>query len=148
MKQQIPTPLFRKILFSVIIGVGCLLVSTVYCMSGNDSILLYMGIAVFCFSLWKAWSVYRISVKQQFELLEGICTTISCKPIGKLQIVKITNADGVESTLRLLKNCRLKVGEKYRFYFSETNSALTGNNYLDTVLTTGSFLGYEALNEE
>lgn len=146
MKHQMPTPLFRKALFTAIIGIGCLLVSTVYCIGTKDFVLLYLGVIVFCACLWKSWSVYRISVKERFELFEGTCMTITRKPVGKLQTIKIANDEGVESMLRISKNCRLKIGGKYRFYFSEANNQLTGNEYLDTALSTNSFLAYEAMD--
>ncbi len=149
MKQQIPSPLYRKILFTGLIGAGCMLFGIVYYFSAKDRILLLLSLLVLCCCAWKAWSIYRIAKQNKYELVEGTCVGVTQKIIGKFQTVKMMDEAGVESTLRLSKNCKLKIGDKYRLYFSQREHVRTGYNYFDTALMTDSFLGYEhVLNDD
>ena len=78
-------------------------------------------------------------------MIEGTCVGINSGLVGKLKTVRIMDDIGSETTLRIAKNCSLKIGEQYRFYFDNRNQFRTGSGFIDRALATGSFLGYEAL---
>ena len=148
MNKKIPLPLYRKILFTGLIGAGCMLFGVMYYFRAKDHILLYLSLLVFCCCAWKAWSIYRIAKQHKYEQVEGTCVGVTQKIIGKFQIIKMMDEAGVESTLRLSKNCKMKIGDKYRLYFSQREQIHTGCNYFDTALMTDSFLGYERVMSE
>ena len=54
----------------------------------------------------------------------------------------------IETTLKLAKNCKFNIGDRYRLYFDKRNQYKTGSGFLDTALSTGNFLGYELLPEK
>jgi hypothetical protein len=61
--------------------------------------------------------------------------------------VKIVDADGLETTLRLDKQAKLKIGTSYRFYFAARNTALPLGTYLSDRLDSARLLGFEAVGE-
>lgn len=81
-------------------------------------------------------------------MVEGTCIGITQKPFEKTQLVRLMDSEGIESTLRLHKGCKMKIGDQYRFYFSQRNLPWTGNRYLDTALMSGGFLGYEHIADK
>jgi hypothetical protein len=62
--------------------------------------------------------------------------------------IKIKDNDGNETTLLLNKQSKIKIGERYRFYFKKTTRVTLGSDYLDTALSSDCFLGYEAVVEQ
>jgi len=54
---------------------------------------------------------------------------------------------GIESTLKLGKQTKIKLGFRYRFFFSRNGRIPLGNEYFETVLSSDCFLGLEELGE-
>lgn len=148
MTRSIPAPLFRKMLFTGLIGAGCMLFGIVYYFLRQDRILLILSLLVLLGSLGQVLSFYRIAKNKKYDLVEGTCVGVTQKIIGRFQTVRMMDDDGVETTLRLSKNCILKIGAKYRFYFMQREETDTGNQYFNTALATDSFLGCEYIKEE
>lgn len=144
MFKDFPAPLFRKTVITALIGAGCMLFGVIYYFSMKDRILLILSAIVFGACLFKAFSLYRMVSKKKYAIVEGTCTGIIPKLLGKYYKVEITDDDGNGTTLQLMKNCRIKVGTKYKFYFTDRERPSTGSEYFDTALATNSFLGYEA----
>ena len=56
--------------------------------------------------------------------------------------------DGKETTLQIPKGSKIKIGERYRFYFQKRDDSInTEIKFLDTKLAAESLLGYEQLKE-
>ncbi len=68
------------------------------------------------------------------------------KMLGKYRKVKIMDDEANESTLLLDKQSKIKIGDRYRFYFKKTTRVTLGNEYFDTALASDCFLGYEAVD--
>lgn len=83
----------------------------------------------------------------KYEVVEGVCSGVSTKIVGKFKTVRITDDAGAETSIRLAKNHKLLIGERYRLYFDKKNEYRTGSGFLDTALATNGFLGYEAIPE-
>ena len=148
MNHAIPPILFKKIWLTGLIGAGCMLFGTVYFFKTGDRILLVLSLLVFLCCIGKAISILRLAKKQRYEMVEGTCIGITQKPFEKTQIVRLMDNEGIESTLRLPKGCKIKIGGQYRFYFSQQNSSWTGSRYLDMALMADGFLGYEHIADE
>lgn len=61
--------------------------------------------------------------------------------------IKIMDDKGNESSMLLGKQSKVKIGYRYRFYFKETQHISLGSEYLDSAMSSDSFLGYEELGE-
>lgn len=145
--KDFPRVLLRKILLTLLTGGGCFLFGVAYYLYAADRIFLILSCMVLLISLYKSFHIYGIVSKKRYETVEGICVGITSKLIGKCNKIKIMDNDGIESMLHLSKGCKLKIGHKYTFYFTQGGQINIGSEYLNTVLATDSFLGYDDLGE-
>ena len=138
-----PAPLKRKMLLTALVGIGCLLVGVAFTIFAKDTIMLILSGAVCAFSIFKAFTMYRVASKKDYEVVEGTCSAIVPKLFPKFRKIKITDDEGNETTLLLSKQSKVSIGEKYRFYFKKTTRVTLGNEYFDSALSSDCFLGYE-----
>ncbi len=142
-----PSPLKRKMLLTALVGIGCLLVGVAFTIFAKDTMMLFLSIAVCTFSLYKAFTVFRVASKKDYEIVEGTCSAIVPKLLPKFRKIKITDDEGNETTLLLNKQSKVSIGERYRFYFKKTTSVTLGNEYFDSALSSDCFLGYEPITD-
>ncbi len=145
--EHIPEVLFRKVLFTALIGAGFLFVGIIYYIYMKDRIFLLLSGFVFSFSLFRSIGLYETAVRHKYETVEGTCVGISTKPFQKYTRIRILNQDGVETTLRIGKQSKIKIGFQYCFYFKQNERLSLGSDYLDTILVTDYLLSYEELGE-
>ena len=145
--KQIPAPIYRKMLTTALIGGGCFLFGLIYYIAVKDYVLLLLSAVLLVNCGWKVFSIYRIAVKGTYEVVEGTCVGINTHVVGKFKTIKMMDDAGTETTLRLAKNCKLRIGDRYRLYFDNRNQFQTGSGFFDKVLATGDFLGYEPAPE-
>ena len=109
--------------------------------------MLFLSLIIYMFSIGKAVDYYRVIAGKDYEIVEGTCVSITPKPLRKYRKIKIMDDNGVESSLLLNKQSKVKIGYRYRFYFKETQHISLGSEYLDSALSSDCFLGYEELGE-
>lgn len=142
-----PAPLKRKILLTALVGIGCLLIGAAFTIFAKDTMMLFLSIAVCTFSFYKAFAMFRVASKKDYEIVEGTCSAIVPKLLPKFRKIKITDDEGNETTLLLSKQSKVTIGERYRFYFKKTTRVTLGNEYFDSAMTSDCFLGYEAVSK-
>ena len=142
-----PSPLKRKMILTALVGIGCLLVGIAFTAIAKDTMMLLLSVAVCAFSFYKAFAMFRIASKKDYEIVEGTCTAIVPKLLNKFRKIKITDDEGNETTLLLAKQSKITIGERYKFYFKKTTRVTLGNEYFDSALSSDCFLGYELTNE-
>ena len=142
-----PSPLKRKMILTALVGIGCLLVGIAFTIIAKDTMMLLLSIAVCAFSFYKAFAMFRIASKKDYEIVEGTCTAIVPKLLNKFRKIKITDDEGNETTLLLAKQSKITIGERYKFYFKKTTRVTLGNEYFDSALSSDCFLGYELTKE-
>ena len=142
-----PSPLKRKMILTALVGIGCLLVGIAFTAIAKDTMMLLLSIAVCAFSFYKAFAMFRIASKKDYEIVEGTCTAIVPKLLNKFRKIKITDDEGNETTLLLAKQSKITIGERYKFYFKKTTRVTLGNEYFDSALSSDCFLGYELTKE-
>ena len=145
--KDFPKALLHKVLFTVLIGIGCMIVGCIYFIFSRDTITLALSAAVFIFSIARSAGLYQTISKQKYEIVEGACIGVSSKPFRKHFTVKIMDDAGIESSLRFGKQTKVKIGLRYRFYFKQGQRMSVGNAYFDTALASDNFLGLEELGE-
>lgn len=145
--KNIPGVLLQKALFTVLLGLGFLLVGVAYYIYEKDRIFLVLSVLMFVFSLMRSAGLYRTAAGEKYEIIEGTCVGISVKPFWKQTRVRLWGQNGVETTLCIGKQSKVKIGFRYRFYFKQNGQLTLGSEYLDTVLSTDHFLGFEELGE-
>jgi hypothetical protein len=145
--KKIPGVLLQKSLFTVLLGLGFLLVGGAYYIYAKDRIFLVLSILMFVFSLMRSAGLYRTSVGEKYEIIEGTCVGIAVKSFRKQTRVRLLDQNGIETTLCIEKQAKVKIGFRYRFYFKQNGQLTFGSEYLDTVLSTDHFLGFEVLGE-
>ena len=142
-----PKVLFQRVVLTFLLGIGCFIVGVAYFIYSQDRITLILSLLLLAFSVIKGISVYRLVTAQKYEVVEGTCVAISSKPFTKQISVKIIDNTGNELALRLGKQTKIKIGFRYRFFFSKTERMSLGSDYLDSALSTQNFLGSEELGE-
>lgn len=145
--REAPAPLRRKLYLTVIIAAVCLLVGLAMFLFLKDKMMLFLSLVICTFSAIKVIEYYRIIGGKEYEIVEGTCVSITPKPLRKYRKIKIMDDNGIESSLLLNKQSKVKIGYRYRFYFKETQHISLGSEYLDSALSSDCFLGYEELGE-
>lgn len=143
----IPAPLKRKTILMAIVGIGCLLVGIAFTLFAKDTMMLILSGAVCTFSLFKAFTMYRVGAKKDYEVVKGTCSAIVPKLLRKFRKIKIMDDEGNETTLLIDKQSKVTIGERYRFYFKKTTRVTLGNEYFDSALSSDCFLGYEIISK-
>ena len=142
-----PAPLRRKLFLTVLLGFLCLLVGAAMFLFSKDRIMLLLSAAVFAINLFRAWSLYELIRRKSYEVVEGTCVAVVSKPMHKYRKIRIMDDEGIESSLLLGKQSKVKIGFRYRFYFKKTQRFTVGSEYFDSALSSDCFLGFEELGE-
>lgn len=138
-----PKILQQKVFLTFITGVACCMFGVGYYLFAHDRIFLIMSVLLMIACFAKGLEYYFIIIKDKYEVITGTCCGITASPLRKLRTVKVIDDDGNETSLKLNKNDKLKIGQRYRFYFRECKDMHTGFVYLDTRMAADCFLGYE-----
>ena len=138
-----PPPLKRKLFLTALAGLLCLLIGISMCIFAKDRIMLVLSCAVCLFSFIKAISLYRVLSEKKYEVVEGTCVGIVPKPLRKFRKIRIMDDEGNESALLLPKQSKVTIGDRYRFYFKQTQRISLGSEYFDAAMSSDCFLGYE-----
>lgn len=145
--KSCPKVLLHKLLFTPLIGAGCLTVGIAYFCYSHDKVFLFLSVAVFAASVIHALRFYLLIKQKRYRITEGVCVGIAPKPLRRYRKVRLMDEAGLETTLLLDKRTRLKIGFRYRAYFKEGEQLSLGSEYLDTALSGGGFLGIEELGQ-
>lgn len=145
--KNCPRTLLQKLLLTLLVGTGCLVIGIAYFCFCRDVIFLALSAAVFFSTLVRSAGLYRIIAHKRYESIEGVCVRISPKPMRKYRKIYIMDATGLESALMLGKQVKVKIGCSYRFFFKQDKRPSFGSEYLDTAFSTDNFLGFEDLGE-
>lgn len=145
--QDCPKVLFRKVILTLVVGIGCLLVGGAYFLFSGDRTTLMLSAIILVFSTGRTLSLYRSVIAGSYEVVEGTVVAVKARPLRKHSIVKVMDDDGLETSLRLGKQAKVKIGYRYRFYFTKVPALSLGSEYLDAALSHGGFLGYECLGD-
>ena len=140
---SIPQPLLRKIIFTPLLGAACLVFGVAAYFGAGDRTLLILSGVLFITCVFKGIGYHRLAASGRYETVCGTCVQISPQLVGKLRKVALMDDAGITISLRLPKQHRIAIGCRYRFYFTKAAGPNVGNDYLNTLLSTDSFLGYE-----
>lgn len=113
-----PPPLKRKLFLTALAGLLCLLIGISMCIFAKDRIMLFLS-----------------------------CVGIIPKPLRKFRKIRIMDDEGNESALLLPKQSKVTIGDRYRFYFKQTQRISLGSEYFDAAMSSDCFLGYEQIGE-
>ena len=145
--NQFPFVLRRKILLTFVAGLASIALSLIIFIITTDHILLVLGSIIFLASLVLVRSLWSTIARGQYEIVEGVCSSVISPVIRRYRKIQLIDGQGAERTLLLSKSAKFQIGARYRFYFQTGSRPVVGNDYLDVALSTNSFLGYEALGE-
>ncbi len=147
MFYSFPAPLRSKIIITMLIGLGCLILGVAYFFMAHDTIFLCLSGIIFVVSIVKALGYFNIAKKKQYETVVGTCVFIAPVMLRKFMKIKIMDAEGVETTVNLRKGSKLKIGEKYCLYFKRNTTRIVESDFIETMLATDNFLGFEVFDD-
>lgn len=145
---EFPSPLKKKILLASVIGIACLFVGISFCVIAKDIIMLLLSVAIFLFSAYKTVTLYQVVSKGEYEVVEGVCTSIAPKLFGKYRKIKIADEAKNERSLMIAKSSNIKVGDRCCFYFAKTKTMTIGNEQFDLPSFSDNLLGYELKSDK
>lgn len=145
--KNCPFVLRRKLCYTLLSGFGSLAASLIICTISYDRILLGLGSIIFIFCVFRTGALWHTITLNAYELITGVCVSISSQPFRKYRRIRIMDEAGAETTLLLNSQINVKVGTHYTFYFQKGCRPVLGNEYLDMSLLTDAFLGYEVFSE-
>lgn len=143
--KDFPKALRQKIAATVLIGAGCFLFGAAYWIVTHDRVLLLLSAAVLGFSLYRGWGLYRTVSQGKYETVEGTCVGMAPRLLRRQSTIRVMDDEGIETSLRLGKQAKVKIGSRYRFYFKIGERAPLDSDFLNSMLASDLFLGYEAV---
>lgn len=143
--NESPQILKRKLLLTLFVGIGSVIVSLVFFIVTGDRILMILGSILFVFCILHSCNIWRLVSNENYETEEGVCTGITSLPFQRYHRIHLLNKHGTEFTILLDRSNRLTVGTSYRIYFQKNSRPLVDSSYLDISLSTNAFLGYEEM---
>lgn len=141
-----PVALLRRWLLSAAVGGAFLLAGAAAFFALEDHILLGLSLILALYTFLRCASVYRIASSGSYETVEGVCVEIKRKVLQKQQSVRLMSLDGVEHSLTLDRQMRLRLGNHYRFYFKPSDAAGMGS-LPQNLRPQDQLLGLEDLGE-
>lgn len=144
---HIPQPLRHKIFLTPLLGAACLVFGLAAYLGAGDRTLLILSGVLFIACACKGVGYYRLAVSGRYETVCGTCVRITSQLAGRLRKISLMDDRGIEMTLSLPKQHRIAIGSRYRFYFTKTAGPNMGSEYLNTLLSTGAFLGFEQIED-
>lgn len=145
MEQWLHSPplLQRKVLFTLFLGIGVISIAGVMFFLSKDNTLLLLSILILFSCISRSISLFLVIVQNKYDIVIGTCTNIIDVPLRRYRKIIILDDTGNETTLLLGKQYQIKPGSSYCFYFQRNGSVPIGNDYLNAMLATNVFLGYE-----
>ena len=145
--KDCPRVLLQKLFITISIGAGCFAVGAVSYAAARDAVLLALSAGVFISCILRSASLYRMLRQRRYSVTEGVCIGVTAKPMRRYRKVRLMDAEGLETSLLLDKQTKVKIGFRYRIYLKEAQRMSLGNEYLDTALSGNCFLGLEELGK-
>lgn len=142
-----PGVLKRRVCFTLLTGFSSVIVSLIIYLVSADSVPLTMSGVIFICCLLRGCSLWNLIRREAYEAVSGTCTGVTVSPMRRYRRVQITDRYGKDQTLLLGGQANVQIGAQYCFYFEKTSRPVLGYDYLDTMLSTNAFLGYEEILE-
>lgn len=140
MEKYLQLLIFRKVLITLALSAGILLISILYWIVQGDHTLLTLSIVVSVFSIIRAVGYIKKYLKNQVEGFEGVCESITQKPFGKNKCITLITSNENKVVLWVPKHTKLKRGLSYRLYYWQRPSI--GIDSLDAKICSDMFLGH------
>lgn len=138
-----PPLLQRKVLLTLFLGIGSISVAAVMFFLSRDRTLLMLSILILIGCIFRSIRLLQVIIREDYDIVTGICTNVTAVPFRRYRKIFLLDEAGNETTLLLGKQQPVKPGASYRFYFQRNGPVPSGNDYLDAMLSTNIFLGYE-----
>lgn len=146
--NPIPKPLHQKLVLTLLVGIGCFFTGLALSVSIRDKTLFFLSAAILVFSCIRTVSLYFKIKSGSYYTLEGTCCSVFFLPFRKNYTAALTDRDGRDRILHLPKDCRVRPGLSYRFYFQCPPDFLSGQNaFLEKSYLSDNLLGIEPIAE-
>lgn len=139
-----PNVILKKLVGSIAIGCGCLLVGIVSIAAYHDIKMFMLSLVITAGLFIKGFLICKQFKSGNYITITGNCIKISRTLFVKYKTVYVETAeDTIE--LYLPKDVKISTNETYVFYFKKKPSETTMiiNNYITSRLNTDNFLGCE-----
>jgi hypothetical protein len=139
--------LVRRVFLTLLTGAAGAVVGLAGFLAAGDRILLGLSVAVCLCSLWKGILLWGVIKGGGYETVEGVCVGVTSPPFRRYKKIRIIDGNGMEGSLLLHSQARIRIGYRYRFFFKKGGGNYFKGEYLSAMLETGLFLGHEEMGE-
>ena len=108
--NQFPFVLRRKILLTFLAGLASIALSLIIFIITTDHILLVLGSIIFLASLVLVRSLWSTTARGQYEIVEGVCSSVISPVIRRYRKIQLIDGQGAERTLLLSKSAKFQIG--------------------------------------
>ena len=144
--ETIPKPLFRRLVLTFLVGIGCLFTGIAFYFMENDLTFLYLSTLIFLGSVCKTVLLFLQIIHKSYTVIKGTCLSIHPLFFRNCSEIIIEDIDGNSLHLLLDKNQKLKPGMYYHIYFKSSSGIPPGSNPLvEKALLTDNLLGIELM---
>lgn len=144
--ESMPKPLFKRLVLTALVGIGCLFIGTVFYLMEKDTAFLYLSVIIFLFSIGKAISTFIMAKTNSYVTIEGTCLSVHPMFLCKCNEVIMDDFNGNNLRLMLGRNHKLHPGIRYRIYFKTASGISPGKNpFMEKALLTDNLLGIEQI---
>lgn len=144
--NPIPKPLHQKLVLTLLVGAGCFFIGLVLSAATQDTTLFCLSATIFISSCIRTITLYRKVKSGSYFTLEGTCIHVSFLPFRKNYTAALTDQDGREHILHLPKDCKVRPGLSYRFYFQCPPDSLSRQSpFLERAYLSDNLLGVEEI---
>lgn len=142
--EAIPKPLFRRLVLTFLVGIGCLFIGIAFYFMENDLAFLYLSALIFFCSICKTIFLYFQIANKTYFVIEGTCQSIRPLFFRNCNEIILEDTDGNSLQLLIGKNQKLQPGMYYHIYFKSSSGISPGRNPLmEKALLTDNLLGIE-----
>ena len=132
----------------MLVGAGCFFTGLALSVSTGDRTLFWLSAAILVFTCIRTVSLYLKIKSGSYFILEGTCSSVSFMPFQKNYTAALTDQDGRDRILHLPKDCKVRPGLSYRFYFQCPPDSLSRQNpFLEKSYLSDNLLGIEPIAE-
>lgn len=146
MISQIPHPIQRTLLKTILLGAAVLSFGAIWGIVSQDKVFLILSAAVGILGGTKVVSLYQVVKTGRYETLEGFVLSDQAVPLRNRHVLTLERPDQEISKVILAGKAVFRPGTEYRLYLAGNNEQDPTAILPEYLQPVRSLLGYEELD--
>ena len=146
MISQIPHPIQRTLLKTILLGAAILSFGAIWGIVSQDKVFLILSAAVGILGGAKVVSLYQTVKAGRYKTLEGLVLSDRAVPLRNRHVLTLEGSDQAISKVNLAGKAMFRPGAEYRLYIAGHNGQEPAAVLPEYLQPIQSLLGYEEIN--